>query len=111
MQRATIEDWDEYESFFAEFYRHVLTVVLRMEGGAPDGKEYYWKRCTNLLNKAFGASGYKAAFEMARTGKEGGLYGVVKSLADLMVDIDGLDPAGAVDLLEARINEHERAPT
>jgi hypothetical protein len=86
MQQSIIEDWDAYESFLAEFYRHIITVVLRMGGGPPDGKEFYWDRCANLLNKAYGPAGYKAAFEMARTGKEGGLYGILKTLADQMVE-------------------------
>jgi hypothetical protein len=84
--RATIENWDEYESFLADFYRHVETAVLRIGPGAPDDREFYWTRCSNLLNKAFGPSGYKAAFEMVRTGKEGGLYRVLKTVADLMAE-------------------------
>ena len=85
-ERATIEDWDEYESFLADFYRHVETAIFRMGPGAPDDREFYWTRCSNLLNNAFGPSGYKAAFEMVRTGKEGGLYRVLKTVADQMAE-------------------------
>ena len=84
MHRAIIEDWDEYENFLTDFYRHIETVVLRMGSGVPDNREYYWGQCANLLNKAFGQSGSKAAFEMVRTGKEGGLYQVLKTVANQM---------------------------
>jgi hypothetical protein len=84
--RATINDWDEYENLLAEFFRHIETVVLRIIPGAPSEKEFYWTRCSNLLNRAFGPSGYKAAFEMIRTGKEGGLYRILKTVSDLMAE-------------------------
>lgn len=84
MQRSTIDNWDEYEQFFADFCQHVETIVLRLGHGAPDSREFYWSRCSNLLDKAFGSSGYKAAFEMVRTGKEGGLYRVLKTVANQM---------------------------
>jgi len=84
MRRALISAWDEYVSFFADFYRHIETVVLRVSGGSPNNREFQWGQCIRLLNKAFGPSGYKAAFEMVRTGKEGGLYRVLKTVADLM---------------------------
>lgn len=86
MQRAAIEDWDEYESFLSDFYRHIETTVLRMGFGSPDGREFHWSRCINLLKKKFGPNGYKAAFEIARTGKEGGLYRILTTVADLMAE-------------------------
>jgi hypothetical protein len=86
MHRPIIEGWDEYENYLADFYRHIETVVLRMGSGVPDSREFYWGQCANLLNKAFGPSGFKAAFEMVRTGKEGGLYHVLKTVSDLIAE-------------------------
>jgi hypothetical protein len=86
VRRAVIEDWNEYESFLAGFYRHIWTTVLRVGPGIPKSREFDWGQCTDLLNKAFGTSGYKAAFEMVRTGKEGGLYRVLKTIGDLMAE-------------------------
>jgi len=57
-----------------------------MDGGGLDDLNFYWSRCIHLLNKAFGASGYKAAFEMVRTGNEGVLYQVLKTVGDLMAE-------------------------
>jgi hypothetical protein len=83
---GTIEDWDEYENLLADFYGHILKTVLRMGSGAPHNREIFWGQCSNLLNQAFGPNGYKAAFEMVRTGTEGGLYRVLKTVADLMAE-------------------------
>ncbi len=85
-RKAIINNWDEYEAFFAKFYRHVETVVLRMRPGGPDDMRFYWERCSTLLSKAFGPNGFRAAFEIVRTGKEGGLYRVIKTVADLMAE-------------------------
>jgi len=38
------------------------------------------------MDKAFGPDGFKAGFEIVRTGKEGGLYRVLKTVADLMTE-------------------------
>lgn len=84
VHRATIEDWDEYIDFFGDFYRHVEKTVLRLSSDVPDNEGFYRARCSNLLDKAFGSSGSKAAFEMVRTGKEGGLYQVLKAVANLI---------------------------
>jgi hypothetical protein len=85
-RRATIEDWDEYQSFFADFYRHVEAVALKMSHSGPNDKSFYFSRCSVVLNEAFGPSGYKVAFEFVRTGKDGGLYRVLKTVANLMAE-------------------------
>jgi hypothetical protein len=85
-RRTTIEDWDEYQSFFADFYRHVETVALKMSHSGPNDKSFYFSRCSVVLNEAFGPSGYKVAFEFVRTGKDGGLYRVLKTVANLMAE-------------------------
>lgn len=86
MSRTTIEDWDEYKNFLADFFRHVESVVFRLGGDAPVNREFYWARCTNILDKKFGPSGFKTAFEMVRTGKDGGLYSILKTIADQMAE-------------------------
>jgi hypothetical protein len=84
MHRATIENWEEHENFFADFYRHVQKTVLRLPQPPSEDNEYFFGLSMKLFNKTFGPSGFKAAFEMVRTGKEGGLYQVLKAVADLI---------------------------
>jgi hypothetical protein len=71
---------------FADFYRHVETVALKMSHSGPNDKSFYFSRCSVVLNEAFGPSGYKVAFEFVRTGKDGGLYRVLKTVANLMAE-------------------------
>ena len=82
MNRTTIEKWDEYKNCLADFFRHVESVVLKLGDNAPVDREIYWSRCSRMLEKEFGPSGFKTAFERVRTGKDGGLYRILKSIAE-----------------------------
>ena len=86
MNRTTITDWDEYKNYLADFFRNIESVVLNLGDGAPVNREMYWSRCSLILEKEFGPSGFKTAFEMVRTGKEGGLYRILKIIADKMAE-------------------------
>ena len=86
MRRTVIGDWDQYRRILAEFCRHIEKAVLRIRSDVPVSNEFYWGQCVNHLNRAFGPTGYKAAFEMVRTGKEGGLYRILRTIADLMAE-------------------------
>lgn len=98
--RGAIEDWGEYERFLAGFLRHLERAVLRMNPGGPDSPEIYWTRCSNILRKEFGPSGHKTAFEMVRTGKGGGLYRILKTIAEKMTE------TYAQNEISARVNDY-----
>ena len=76
-----IESWDEFTYCMAEFLRHLDFCILRLYKPVDISSEYYWSRCNQVLCRIYGPSGQKAAFEMARTGNESGLYGVLKAVA------------------------------
>jgi len=78
---AQIDNWDQFRYCMAEFLRHVDFCTLRLRRPVDVSSEYYWGHCIPILLRVYGASGVKAAFEMARTGHEGGLYGVLKAVA------------------------------
>jgi len=84
IKQAVIEDWDAFVQFFADFCRHIEATVLKLGPGAPNDRMFYWSRSRELLKRQFGPSGEKIAFEMVRTGKDGGLYRVLKTVAELM---------------------------
>ena len=44
-----------------------------------------WGRCITHLLKIYGENGGKTAFEMVRTGVEGGIYAVLKKLVKQMI--------------------------
>jgi len=81
-----IEDWGEFRITLLEFYRHVENVILNIPSFRSSNPDFDWGRCCQLLMKEFGASGgEKAAFELVRTGVEGGLYSVLKAVARRMM--------------------------
>lgn len=78
---ARITDWEEFHHCLAEFLSHIENRVLRLRGRRSADLEFDGGRCVQYLLDEYGLSGEKAAFEMARTGNEGGLYAVLKTLA------------------------------
>ena len=83
---AQIKEWDRFRYCMAEFLRNLDCCILRVRGPVEDSRDYYWLRCAQVLLRVYGPSGEKAAFEMARTGNEGGLYSVVKAVATHRAD-------------------------
>jgi len=78
---ALIENWDEFRCCMEEFMRHVERHSLRFHGSVDISSDYYWSQCVRVLLKVYGSSGEKAAFEMVRTGNDGGLNSVIRSVA------------------------------
>ena len=81
LKTALIENWDEFRGSMAEFMRHLERHSLRLRGPIDISSDYYWSQCARVLLKVYGPSGEKAAFEMARTGTEGGLNAVLRAVA------------------------------
>lgn len=86
MENASEGDWNEFNRLLARFFCHMENVMLRLKSPMPVDYRFHGSRCSRLLKKEYGDQADKAAFEMARTGVEGGLYGVLKTLARLMVE-------------------------
>jgi len=85
IKSAIIKDWDTFKALLTNFFRHTENVVLRLKNFHSTDPDIDWGRCVRLLLKEYGSSGDKAAFEMVRTGTQGGLYKVLKSIARQMV--------------------------
>lgn len=83
---ARIEKWDNFRYCMAQFLQHVEFCILRLRGPIDASRDYHWSRCAQTLLGVHGPSGEKAAFEMARTGNEGGLYSVLKAVAMHIAD-------------------------
>lgn len=81
MKRAEIADWESFRGCMVEFVRHVESWALCLRRPVPASFDFCWGRAVGILNRIYGPNGEKAAFEMARTGCEGGLYAVLKAVA------------------------------
>ncbi len=86
MRCAQITDWNEFTACMAEFVVHVESRILRLRQPVRSAFAFEWGRAVRILTKIYGRSGEKAAFDMARTGNEGGLYGVLKAVAMRIAD-------------------------
>ncbi len=80
-----ITDWDEFSRYMAGFTAHVDSKILQLHP-CPVGSDFYWSKCIQLLCHIYGSNGEKAAFEIARTGKEGGLFSVLRTVALRMAE-------------------------
>ena len=78
---AHIENRDEFIECLTEFFCHVEATILKTNHSVYSDSEFHWGRCRDLLCRLYGPNGEKTAFEMARTGNDGGLYAVMKALA------------------------------
>ena len=83
---GVIKQWEEFELILTRFFCHIENVVLLIHPPRLLNPDFDWGRCYRLLINEYGTSGEKAAFEMVRTGAEGGLYAVLKSVAKQMIN-------------------------
>ncbi len=83
---ARIEQWDQFRYCMAEFLRHLDFCILRLRKPVDVSTDYYWSKCHQVLYRVYRSNGEKVAFEMARTGNENGLYGVLKAVAMHMAE-------------------------
>jgi len=81
MNRGSAKKWEEFMGCLIGLFCHVENTVLALDPPRSVNPEIDWGRCSRLLMEEYGKSGEKTAFELARTGVEGGLYGVMKALA------------------------------
>ncbi|KPL24972.1 MAG: hypothetical protein AMJ75_02225 [Phycisphaerae bacterium SM1_79] len=83
---ATIEKWDDFGKCMAQLLQHIDLRVLRLSRPVDPCLDHYLSWFPHVLMKVYGPNGEKAAFEIARTGNEGGLYSVIKAVAMRVAD-------------------------
>ena len=78
---AMIDQWDSFHECVAQFLCHIEAIVLHLPKPMNNSLDHYRGRGLHLLRSLYGPNGEKAAFEMARTGNEGGLFALLKAVA------------------------------
>jgi len=81
MDHAVIERWDAFTHCMARFHFHARNCILRITTLDAFNFEMEWGQCIRLLIEEYGREGEKAAFEISRTGQEGGLPAVCRAVA------------------------------
>jgi len=84
-KRGAVTQWEKFKEFLARFHCHIDNVVIQYDIPREFHYGFDWSRCYHLLEAEYGKNGYKRAFDMSRTGLEGGLYGVLKAVANQMI--------------------------
>ena len=83
---ARIDRWDIFVRTTVHLCLQVEKAILKPRGGMPDmDLSFYWGLYRRFLVAAFGHHGDKAAFELARTGNEGGYRTVATKVAEAIV--------------------------
>ena len=82
-----VSSFREFENIIVEFMKLLHKYVLKANRTINGAEEYYLDAGFKVLQEKYGPNGEKAAFEMARTGKQGGIYAVIKVLAYGPIDI------------------------
>ena len=80
-----VKDWRDFKTCLAEFFTHVEAKLLQLHP-CPLNLDFHWAGCKQSLRSIYGDRGEKAAFEMARTGNESGLYSVLSDVALRMAE-------------------------
>jgi len=81
-----VSQWEDFKSLLTGFVSHVESSILGMTRIPLTYPEIYWGRCIRSLIKEYGQNGEKAAFEMARTGTEGGIRAVLAAIGRRILD-------------------------
>ena len=76
-------DWEEFQQCVIRFGKHVDAHVLHLRAIPDMPPDFAWGHYCKVLQKAYGPSGYLTAFELARTGVEGGLNAVLRKFAEI----------------------------
>lgn len=83
---SRIDNWDDFKNCLTQFFCHVESTVLCVRKEIYSNSDLQWGRCMDLLGHIYGSSGQKAAFEITRTGAEGGLFSVLRAIALRMAE-------------------------
>ena len=92
-----ITDRKEFENCLTDFFCHADSNVLGVSKSFnSECRDFQWGRCGVLLSHIYGYNGENTAFDMARTGKAGGLYAVLKAIALRMAEEYAENEIGAL---------------
>ncbi len=86
MPGASVPNWPAFRECVTRFVCHAENVMLCLRRPMAVNPEMHFGRACWLLSKAFGPDGDKTAANIAIHGVEGGLYGVIKTLAKGLAD-------------------------
>lgn len=85
--KGPLGSFNEFKQILIEVILLIQNHVLKAQKTVEGAEEFYLGIAFRVLQKEYGPNGEKAAYEMSRTGKEGGINAVIRSLAYGYTDI------------------------
>ncbi|MBN2590819.1 MAG: hypothetical protein JXA96_13225 [Sedimentisphaerales bacterium] len=90
-----INTFDKFRYFLICLHRHTEAQILHIDSMPQDTVDFHWSRCYSILKQIYGTNGEKAAFDMIRTNKDGGLREVVNKFAQTVAINYAMNEIGA----------------
>ena len=84
--RGQITTLSAFADVVVVFYWHVLGHLLGLGAPLQLSTKAAWSAVREILQKTYGPAGHVAAFEMTRTGVNGGLPAVLRTIANKMAE-------------------------
>jgi len=84
--KNTVDSWEEYEKCLADFTRLARNAVTNMPPGAGDDLGINFGEALRYLSKEYPNNTMQTVYEIMRTGVEGGIYQIIKTLARIMAE-------------------------
>lgn len=72
------------KNILVKFFRHTENIMLKIPGFSPTNMQMEWHRCYESLKAVYGENALRHIYHIAKTGVDGGLYGVLKNQARQM---------------------------
>lgn len=95
-----VETCEETTMFLSRFVYFIFCQWISPGRSISFHKGVYWRFCDEALREKYGPYWESVAFDMMRTGAEGGTYTLLKTLAENMAQI------GARNTIKSRISEY-----
>jgi len=87
LDRAVVSDYDTFCECLTRFHCHAESCLLRCRRKRAVSYEHDLSQCDGFLRPVLGKKhALAAAFELANTGKKGGMLGVLRALGEAMAD-------------------------
>lgn len=82
---SPIRAFDDYGKYMSKYVQHIEQIVLKFQSASPYNQEFFWGRYVNLVSGGYERETWKWNYRRIMTGEDGGLYGVLKEVASLIL--------------------------
>jgi hypothetical protein len=84
--KGSVDDWDEFKTVMERFHEHLFTHLLELKTHIDSPPDFHWGQAMYTFDEIYGRNGFKEAYIRAQTGRNGGLYAVLREFANHMAE-------------------------